>query len=64
MSEIKLKSCPFCGGEARVMPPKGFVSYVAHYWVSCKNCHVQTDFVTSRKEAMEAWNRRAGEQNE
>ena len=65
MSEIKLKPCPFCGGEAKV-----FAYSDGGICVKCMNCYCQT-FATSDwnianakeksayEKIVEAWNRRA-----
>lgn len=37
MSEIELKPCPFCGGEARFASESDTVVFV-----TCKKCHVET----------------------
>ena len=65
MSEIKLKMCPFCGGEAHI---ECFLGLDRPYFPVCNNkmciaCDSMVTFLTE-KEAAEAWNRRAGEQNE
>ncbi|HJC91953.1 MAG TPA: Lar family restriction alleviation protein [Candidatus Mediterraneibacter excrementigallinarum] len=75
MSGTKLKSCPFCGGEAKMkhgypgQQRKGIRQSV----VQCKKCGCRT--VTYRQaayqpwkevdeQAAEVWNRREYEQNE
>ena len=57
----KLRECPFCGGEA-------FVWRTSHRtWIECENYNVDTHRVafssTYEKEVIEAWNRRAGEED-
>ena len=52
MSEIKLKPCPFCGGEAEIIS----VNALTHC-VHCKECNLLRAFI-SQKDAAEAWNRR------
>lgn len=37
MAEIKLKPCPFCGGEAK-FKSKPLFNYVAETWVECDSC--------------------------
>lgn len=49
----KLKKCPFCGGEARIM---GYFMK----WVYCTECLSQTGVIDTEEEAIEAWNRRVG----
>ena len=79
MAEIKLKPCPFCGGNPTLRRcstgTKGY-KFTASYEVKCDKCRMaQTQtFETvfdlelngelvlekdGRKEAIEAWNRRA-----
>ena len=53
----KLKPCPFCGGEADIREPNIF------YWgkvIVCEKCGVQMPPSKNNKEAIAAWNRRAG----
>lgn len=58
MSEIKLKPCPFCGGEAKInrMP------HLWEYSVQCNDVdcivHPETEGYEKREEAIEAWNTR------
>lgn len=67
MDEIKLKPCPFCGGEAAAF------EYGGSCWVRCRNCRVMTevfynvftDNLTNttvqqdgKLKALKAWNRR------
>lgn len=56
---LELKSCPFCGGKARMFVNGGVR-------VICSKCHVGTMILTDNMEyesnavekAIEAWNRR------
>ena len=61
MDEIKLKPCPFCGGEAAAIWNGAFNE--GNYWVRyrgrCWECGAETPIYESEKEAKEAWNRRA-----
>lgn len=59
MSEIKLKPCPFCGGEA-------YISTVLKPHIDCfhtKKCKMRPDTwllsSESLKKQIKAWNRRA-----
>ena len=65
---IELKPCPFCGGEARknAQTVKGF----RLLYVECKRCGATGSIIRTDKprvkdednRSIEAWNRRAGEQ--
>ena len=69
-----LKRCPFCGGEASYityMSEQGlFTKSKQHIYCKCKDCKAQTQaypesvHYTAVEKAAEAWNRRAGEQDE
>lgn len=54
MNEIKLKPCPFCGGEAEV------ISVYSHYGVMCKGCGAGTVSADTIDGAAKAWNKRIG----
>lgn len=62
---MELKPCPFCGGEAEVIPHKFFSEKlklwkVDSYGVECKNCHTSGyQFWGCEEQAVNAWNRRA-----
>lgn len=64
-NQTELKSCPFCGGEARWKYRKPFGSIV------CKKCGAmpyvfwdEYEEMDSNKKAVEAWNRRDGDEDE
>ena len=60
-NEIKLKPCPFCGGEGDCnntgLCTKDGESL---WWVECGACGVSTSGHQKREMALEAWNRRTG----
>jgi len=61
MSGETLKSCPFCGSEARLEngapnDPSDWVGY-------CQECDFSLDFKPSQSEAVTAWNTRAEPDN-
>jgi len=56
----KLKPCPFCGGEAKLNLLLG------NYCVTCTECMgaIFPARGMTKEEAIEAWNRRAGDSDE
>lgn len=63
MQDLKLKPCPFCGGEAvtsfQTTDPE---NKFAFGWVGCQNCRCFINYMNNAKglkEATETWNRRA-----
>ena len=58
--EIKLKPCPFCGGEAKIM--KDSVYEDNPYFVICTDkkceCYAVTNHCRTPYSAIKAWNRR------
>lgn len=56
-----LKPCPFCGSEAKLRLASEWGGVC--YRVECKDCFARTYSEHTEKEAVEAWNRRAGESN-
>lgn len=63
----KLKPCPFCGGEAEVIPHKFFCSDLndwktESYGVACKSCNTYGyQFFGCKRHAIKAWNRRVND---
>ena len=51
---MKLRECPFCGGEAEL-------NGITKIWVRCTQCSVETPFYDFMDEAEDAWNRRVGD---
>lgn len=64
MSEIELKPCPFCGGEAHLFAMETIGTGVA-YFVRCvgnkSKCAgpIRTKYCDTEERAVEVWNRRA-----
>lgn len=54
--EGTIKTCPFCGGEAKVVNEKDIV-----YSVECKSCEVSTPFEFTLDAAINKWNTRISE---
>lgn len=57
MSEIKLKNCPFCGGEAEISDE----GLIGGHFVFCTQCHIQTKLYTvgnTTEKAINDWNTR------
>lgn len=55
MDEIKLKPCPFCGGEAHMQFP---------FIVRCSACGVERDNCGKAADAISDWNRRTDPERE
>ena len=57
--DIKLKTCPCCGGEARLNSRNDPGLGIFHYFVTCSKCGLETprNFNDPAK-AMNVWNRR------
>lgn len=55
--EMKLKSCPCCGGRAKLLGQRTF-------YVECQKCFLATDRYARPQFAAEAWNRRKEGENE
>ena len=60
-----LKPCPFCGGEGHVyaIPVNRGLSPL-NWVVICEKCGGRTIIETSDHDAINAWNRRGGEQTD
>lgn len=65
---IELKPCPFCGGKATTSERENIKNLPYGWrWIGCRHCKVFMDWShgnTGRSLAIEAWNRRAGGENE
>lgn len=59
---IKLKPCPFCGSEDVEYTNfgKGFDMWL----IQCDECEAMFPLLNSREEAIQRWNKRAGDSNE
>ena len=57
-----LKPCPFCGGNARLIPFKSVFMYNGSgAYVSCALCEARTKLAVSKDKAIEEWNRRVND---
>ena len=62
----ELKPCPFCGGEAEIVPHRFYNERhgrfeTQNYGVECSSCHTSGWlWWETEQRAIEAWNRRAG----
>lgn len=54
--EMKLKSCPCCGGSAKLLGQRTF-------YVECQKCFLATDKYARPQFAASAWNLRTKEPN-
>ena len=62
MSEIKLKNCPFCGGEAYFSTNDADdADDGIKFRVMCHECGITTKLYDSAKCAIRVWNKRTGE---
>ena len=60
-SEVDLKPCPFCGGEAEVTDKDNYGFSNGDWMVFCNECHTYLGFDSqyeTPEQAIEAWNRR------
>ena len=53
----KLKPCPFCGGKAELWEYRDLDE--VSYYIGCTTCGAQTKYTDSEDLCIEAWNRRA-----
>ena len=54
----QLKPCPFCGGKAKT---HHYSTTVISYgiYVMCKDCMTSSKYYDTKRQAIEAWNKRA-----
>lgn len=57
MAEIKLRKCPFCGGEAQMWES----DITGRALIYCSCCDAGISLKKNIAEAIEAWNKRVGE---
>lgn len=61
ITKLKLKPCPFCGGQARMLP-QSQEPFGKHYSVDCVECGVKMKIFTKfKKQAALTWNMRKEE---
>ena len=58
MTNIKLKSCPFCGGKAEYI-----VCGLDAFYICCKQCRASSKIYNKKLEAITAWNMRINHDN-
>lgn len=58
MGRIKLKPCPFCGGEAE------FCDFDGLRFVRCVKCRISTGYRVSNREAITCWNNRINDEED
>lgn len=60
MSDIELKPCPFCGGEAKLNKITGgkLFSRLTGFYVKCKTCRTSTGCELKEEDVVEKWNTR------
>lgn len=58
MDETSLKKCPFCGGNAEIVPVYDSESGFFGYAVMCIDCGCGTTGSEDENEVISQWNRR------
>lgn len=61
---LRLRECPFCGGEAILGTWRDEYRRLNPSAVHCSVCHVETRIYERKKEAIKAWNKRVGDKND
>ena len=56
MDDLKLKPCPFCGGEAILV--KDFSAFKDWTYVRCQGCGAATSVSGNAFKAIDSWNKR------
>lgn len=59
--DIKLKPCPFCGGDAEIASVKSGIFRHAYYYVRCTMCGATSRVQETARKAERSWNRRAND---
>ena len=59
-----IKRCPFCGGKSKLKKFRSkYTLFSVAYYVECSVCKVRTTMSFNPGEPIEAWNRRAGQED-
>lgn len=62
--ETKIKRCPCCSGKPVVSERlEWWDGTERSFWVECESCGLMTTKYKLQKFAVEAWNRRAGDED-
>lgn len=62
ISMIELKACPFCGSILRIDKYHIQDDFIKEFWgIMCRSCDAYIESEISEKDAIEKWNRRAGD---
>lgn len=67
MNEVKLKPCPFCGSKqiGVMVHDEFYPNLPLMYGVTCYDCQAGScQFFRTTEEAIEAWNKRVGANND
>ncbi len=65
MNNIKLKTCPFCGGSAAILRSQGTWERAPKFFVACMKCGAETPRTSRcRSDAAHKWNTRAGKSDD
>lgn len=60
----ELKPCPFCGSEAVGVSETAYGNYANIFFLAhCNSCGCRTKSFRDGDKAVEAWNRRAGDED-
>ena len=57
---MKLKKCPFCGGEGKLETYRFGCEDFDRYSVGCPVCDIWTRMFKEKEESIKRWNRRNG----
>lgn len=58
MTEPKLKPCPFCGGEAKMVETYSGDIKIGCENLGCLGCYENNAFFSFKEDAIESWNKR------
>ena len=64
MNNIKLKPCPFCGSEVKIVTVKEDARTVGYSFMCVHDCSNTYLNYADREEAIEAWNKRNSDEKQ